>query len=160
MPLSPKQPPKTRAKSVPTKSPRKARTYGGVTGGGDSGGEDEYGDWRCSVFVSHIPIASTKEEIGGIFGRFGKVDKVSGEDIFLPLCATPFYPTYHGQGRHPGEAVQAAARVLLLCGRPDGSLGLRLHLLRPPLGRRGRRRRAAHRDGPGELSPRRAPSGS
>ena len=82
MPLSPKQPPKTRAKSVPTKSPRKARTYGGVTGGGDSGGEDEYGDWRCSVFVSHIPIASTKEEIGGIFGRFGKVDKVSGEDIF------------------------------------------------------------------------------
>ena len=74
-----KQPPKTRAKSVPPRA-RMARSCGGFTGGGfgdrDSGGEDEYGDWSCSVFVSHIPIASTREEIGGIFGRFGTVDKV------------------------------------------------------------------------------------
>ena len=40
-----------------------------------SGGEEESGDWRCSVFVSHIPIAVTKDEISMIFGRFGKVEK-------------------------------------------------------------------------------------
>ena len=80
-----KQPPKTRAKSVPLRA-RRIRTYSGYAGGGgggggdrDSGGEDDFGDWRCSVFVSHIPLASTKEEIGGIFCRFGTVDKVRPE---------------------------------------------------------------------------------
>ena len=68
--------------------PRKARTSGGFLGGGgdkDSGGEDEWGDWRCSVFVSHIPIAATKAEIANIFGRFGAVDKVGNRSIICCL---------------------------------------------------------------------------
>ena len=79
-----KHAPKTRAKSVP----RKPRTCGGSLGGGgdrDSGGEDEWGDWRCSVFVSHIPIAATKGEIANIFGRFGAVDKVGKISILIRI---------------------------------------------------------------------------
>ena len=73
-PLRSRLPPGPRAKSAPVNLKKGKVRACGFTGD-SSGGEEESGDWRCSVFVSHIPISVTKEEIGMMFGRFGKVEK-------------------------------------------------------------------------------------